>query len=111
MQFLVDTGSELCVFPRSAVQQRRTGTTYQLSAVNGTTENTYGYTNLELNLSLRRDYPWRFVMADVTKPIIGADFLQFYNLMVDIRNRRLIDNTQLFLHRVQKQHHPARYLQ
>ncbi|GBP13390.1 hypothetical protein EVAR_81818_1 [Eumeta japonica] len=93
MQFLVDTGSELCVFPRSAVQQRRTRTTYQLSAANGTTINTYGYVNLELNLSLRRAYPWRFVVADVTKPIIGADFLQFYNLMVDIRNRRLIDNT------------------
>ncbi|GBP16165.1 hypothetical protein EVAR_87670_1 [Eumeta japonica] len=68
-------------FPRSAVQQRRTRTTYQLSAANGTTINTYGYVNLELNLSLRRAYPWRFVVADVTKPIIGADFLQFYNLM------------------------------
>ncbi|GBP58312.1 Retrovirus-related Pol polyprotein from transposon 297 [Eumeta japonica] len=81
------------LFPRSAVQQRRTRTTYQLSAANGTTINTYRYVNLELNLSLRRAYPWRFVVADVTKPIIGADFLQFYNLMVDIRNRRLIDNT------------------
>ncbi|GBP64684.1 hypothetical protein EVAR_47700_1 [Eumeta japonica] len=89
MQFLVDTGSELCVFPRSAVQQRRT----RLSAANGTTINTYGSVNLELNLSLRRAYPWRFVVADFTKPTIGADFLQFYNLMVDIRNRRLIDNT------------------
>ncbi|GBP96179.1 hypothetical protein EVAR_46832_1 [Eumeta japonica] len=85
--------SELCIFPRSAVQQRRTRATYQLSAANGTTINTYGYVNLELNLSLRRAYPWRFVVANVTKPIIGADFLQFYNLMVDIRNRRLIDNT------------------
>ncbi|GBP03188.1 hypothetical protein EVAR_89300_1 [Eumeta japonica] len=64
-------------FPRSAVQQRRTRTTYQLSAANGTTINTYGYVNLELNLSLRRAYPWRFVVADVTKPIIGADFLSF----------------------------------
>ncbi|GBP35667.1 hypothetical protein EVAR_74992_1 [Eumeta japonica] len=50
-------------------------------------------TTTTLNLSLRRAYSWRFVVADVTKPIIGADFLQFYNLMVDIRNRRLIDNT------------------
>ncbi|GBP12669.1 hypothetical protein EVAR_10317_1 [Eumeta japonica] len=92
MQFLVDTGSKLCVFPRSAVQQRRTRTAYQWSFANGTTINIYGYVNLELNLSLHRAYPWRFVVADVTKPIIGADFLHFYNLMVDIRNRRLIDN-------------------
>ncbi|GBP84144.1 hypothetical protein EVAR_49151_1 [Eumeta japonica] len=66
MQFLVDTGSEICVFPRSAVQQQRAKTTYQLSAANGTTINTYGYINLEFDLSLRRDYPWRFVVADVT---------------------------------------------
>ncbi|GBP79084.1 hypothetical protein EVAR_103509_1 [Eumeta japonica] len=36
MQFLVDTGSEICVFPRSAVHHRRTRTTYQLSAANVT---------------------------------------------------------------------------
>ncbi|GBP28092.1 hypothetical protein EVAR_21213_1 [Eumeta japonica] len=93
MQFLVDTGSELCVFPRSAVLQRRTRTTYQLSTANGTTINTYGYINLKLDLLLRRDFPWRFVVADITKSILGADFLQFCNLMVDIRNCRLIDNT------------------
>lgn len=93
MQFLVDTGSELCVFPHSALRQRRPKTTYDLSAANGSTINTYGYVNLELDLGLRRIYPWRFVVADVLKPIIGADFLQHYNLMVDIRNKRLIDNT------------------
>ncbi|GBP78249.1 hypothetical protein EVAR_66280_1 [Eumeta japonica] len=93
MQFLVDTGSEIYILPRSAVQQQRTKTTYHLSAANRTTINTYGYINQELDLSLRQDYPWRFVVADVTKPIIEADFLQFYNLMVDIRNRRIIDNT------------------
>ncbi|GBP96570.1 hypothetical protein EVAR_68842_1 [Eumeta japonica] len=53
IQFLVDTGSELCDFPRSAVQQRRARSTYHLSAANGITINTYGYINLELNLSLR----------------------------------------------------------
>ncbi|GBP15125.1 hypothetical protein EVAR_73139_1 [Eumeta japonica] len=98
--------SELYVFPRSAAQQPRTRTTYQLSAANSNTYkqmqiqtnatiNTYGYINLELDLSLRRGYSWQFVLAAVTKPIIGADFLQFYNLMVDIRNCRLIDNTTI----------------
>jgi hypothetical protein len=38
---------------------------------------------------------WRFVVADVTGPINGSDFLCFYNLLVDIRHRRLIDNTNL----------------
>ncbi|GBP51092.1 hypothetical protein EVAR_31816_1 [Eumeta japonica] len=50
IQFLVDIGSELCVFPRSVVLQRHTRTTYQMRAANGASVNTYGYINLELDL-------------------------------------------------------------
>lgn len=43
-----------------------------------------------------RLYQWSFVVADVSKPIIGADFLDFYNFLPDIRHRRLIyGKTQL----------------
>lgn len=31
-------------------------------------------------------------MADVQNPIIGADFLRHYNLLVDLKGRRLVDN-------------------
>lgn len=31
------------------------------------------------------------MVADVTKPIIGVDFLAFYNLIVDINKQRLVD--------------------
>lgn len=84
-QFLVDTGSDLCVFPRAALHERREKTNYQLSAANGSVINTYGYIQLNLNIGLRRSFPWKFVVADVTKAIIGVDFLNFYNLAVDIR--------------------------
>ncbi|CAG9138024.1 unnamed protein product [Plutella xylostella] len=93
MQFLVDTGSDLCVFPRSALPQRRPKTNYHLYAANGSVIDTYGYYHMELNLGLRRDYSWRFVVADVTRAIFGVDFLSFYNIMVDVRNQRLVDNT------------------
>lgn len=92
-QFLVDTGSDLCVFPRSQLRERRAPTSYQLTAANGTSIGTYGYAHLNLDLGLRRNYPWRFVVADVTKPIIGVDFLCYYNLIVDCKNSKLIDNT------------------
>ena len=92
MQFLVDTGSDLCVFPRSAVRDRRARSDYNLCAANGSTINTYGFIHLNLDFSLRRIFPWRFVVADVTKPIIGVDFLKYYNLIVDCRNKKLIDN-------------------
>ncbi|CAK9827605.1 Transposon Tf2-6 polyprotein [Anthophora retusa] len=90
-QFLVDTGADLCVFPRAMIRDPIAKTGYELSAANGTPIATYGTTTITLNLGLRRDFTWRFVVADVAKPIIGADFLAHYGLLVDIRNQRLID--------------------
>ncbi|CAK1603484.1 unnamed protein product [Parnassius mnemosyne] len=91
--FLVDTGSDLCVFPRSLLRERRARTTYQLSAANGSCINTYGYVYLNLDFGLRRIFSWRFVVADVTKAIIGVDFLNHYNIIVDCRNKCIVDNT------------------
>lgn len=91
VQFLVDTGADLCVYPRNLVQGRREKSDYTLSAANGTPITTYGTVSLSLNLGLRRCFPWRFVIADVSKPIIGADFLSHYNLLVDMRDQRLLD--------------------
>lgn len=93
VQFLVDTGSDLCVFPRSALRERRTKTNYQLCAANGTTIETYGYVQFNLDFGLRRDFVWRFLVADVTKAIIGVDFLCYYNLTVDVRQQRLLDQS------------------
>lgn len=92
LQFLIDTGSDLCVVPRTSLQGPRQRTTYELYAANGSIIPTYGWTQLHLDLGLRRDFSWRFVVADVTHPIIGVDFLSYYNLLVDIRHKRLIDN-------------------
>jgi hypothetical protein len=60
---------------------------------NGTIVYTYVCITLRLDLSLSRELSWRFVVADVTGPIIGSDFLSFYSLLVYIRIRRLIDIT------------------
>ena len=56
----------------------------------------HGQRSLTLNLGLRRSLPWIFIVADVQKPILGADFLRHYGLMVDMHKRKLIDtNTHL----------------
>jgi RNase H-like domain found in reverse transcriptase/Reverse transcriptase (RNA-dependent DNA polymerase)/Integrase zinc binding domain/Integrase core domain len=65
---------------------------YELFAANGTIISTYGTINLRLDLGLKRDFVWTFVIADVSKPIIGVDFLSSYGLLVDARNRRLVDS-------------------
>lgn len=90
--FLIDTGSDICVYPVSALRKRRCKTSYQLCAANGSVIDTYGYLELNLNLGLRRNFPWRFVVADVTKAIIGVDFLSFYHLIVDVRKQKLLDS-------------------
>jgi len=89
--FLIDTGADLCVYPRKYIRGPCTKSKYELAAANGTTIYTYGQKTLTLNLGLRRNFTWQFVIADIAKPIIGADFLSHFNLVVDLKNRRLID--------------------
>jgi hypothetical protein len=90
-RYLVHTGSDLRVFPRKLLPGRRERTDYTLYAANGTTIPSYGWTSLGLNLGLRRDFNWRFVLADVDLPIIGVELLSHYGLFVDCRNNRSLD--------------------
>ncbi|XP_026476198.1 uncharacterized protein LOC113381613 [Ctenocephalides felis] len=64
---------------------------YELQAANGTPIRTYGLKNLRLNFGLRRQFDWKFIIADVDTPIVGSDFLAFFELLPDCRNRRLVD--------------------
>ena len=47
---------------------------------------------MTLNIGLRRDFKWIFIIAAVPVPIIGADFLRHFSLVVDVKNRKLIDS-------------------
>lgn len=71
------------------IRGRRTRSDYELFAANNSTLPTYGC--IQLNLGLRRDFAWRFVIADINEPIIGADFLSYSGMLVDVQNQRLID--------------------
>ncbi|XP_023314763.1 uncharacterized protein LOC111693661 [Trichogramma pretiosum] len=90
-QFLVDTGSDLCCFPKRFLRYRHAVADLQLSAANNSVIKTYGYINLKLNLGLRRDFMWKFIVADVSSPILGSDFLAHYHLLPDCRDKLLID--------------------
>ena len=52
---------------------------------------TYGKRSLTLDLGLRRTFGWAFVVADIKRPIVGADFLRHFGLLVDMRHHRLSD--------------------
>ena len=47
-----------------------------------------------LNLGLQK-YSWRFIIVDLTQPIIGGDFLRSHSLLVDLANERLIRTDNL----------------
>ena len=90
-RFLVDTGSEVSVIPPSLSDCKRPPDKLSLTAVNNTSIPTYGTRSLTLNLGLRRSFPWIFIIADVQKPIIGADFLRNFGLLVDMGQCQLSD--------------------
>ena len=60
-----------------------------LQVVNGTNIATYGIRSLTLDLGLRRSFRWTFIIANVKYPILGADTLQKFGLLVDIRHHHL----------------------
>ncbi|GFW42131.1 transposon Ty3-I Gag-Pol polyprotein [Trichonephila clavipes] len=105
-KFLIDSGAAVSCYPKRltkfSVKQD-----LELYAANGSRISTYGIIKLELDFfffGLRRSFPWSFLVADVSDPIIGADFLERFELLIDVRNRRLLDGlTSLFVRGTVKQ--------
>jgi len=90
-RYPVDTGSNLRVFPRRLLPGLMERTDYTLYAANRTSIHTNGWASRSLKLGLRREFTWRFVIADGDIPIIGVDILFHYGLLVDCRNNHLLD--------------------
>ncbi|GFW83535.1 transposon Tf2-9 polyprotein [Trichonephila clavipes] len=96
-KFLIDSGSEICVIPPSPTMNKSPQSNFSLFAANNTKIPAYGMVRKELNLGLRRPFIWTFIIADVSSPIIGADFLKHFNLLIDLKKKRLVDvETSLF---------------
>ncbi|XP_078494116.1 uncharacterized protein LOC144749602 [Ciona intestinalis] len=91
-RFLVDTGAAVSVSPASRHhRQRYRGVdALHLAAANGSTIKTYGTQDLVLDLGFRT-FKWTCILADVSQPLLGADFLSSNNLAIDLRGRRLLD--------------------
>uniref|UniRef100_A0A5S6QYA9 RNA-directed DNA polymerase n=1 Tax=Trichuris muris TaxID=70415 RepID=A0A5S6QYA9_TRIMR len=88
-RFLVDTGAEVSVHPRVS-PHRLSATDIQLSAANGSKIKSYGKFTLTTDFGLGRTFTWDFMCADVTQPIIGADFLFNFGLIVDLKHGKLV---------------------
>jgi cleavage and polyadenylation specificity factor subunit 1 len=94
-EFLVDSGSDVSVLPRSLIKDPLQPSSYRLYAVNQSHIRTYGLKTIELDVGLPKKYTWNFVIADVSTPIIGADFLKHHSLLPDLTRGRLVDGKML----------------
>lgn len=88
IQYLIDSGADFSVIPPNNKNLPHQSLMY---AANGSPIKCYGTKIISIDLGLRRQMTWEFVIADVTKPIIGADFLYEYDLLIDVRRKKLID--------------------
>ena len=86
LNFLVDTGAAVSCLPPAADDVP--DPSLSLRAANGTPIPTYGTRAIEVKLGGRR-YTWNFRVAQVSRPIIGADFLAHHDLVVHVRAKRI----------------------
>jgi len=91
--FLIDTGATVSVLPPTDTDKKFPQLHFYLTAANGSQIRTYGRRSLTLNLGLRRSLPWIFLVAEVQKPIIGANFFHHFNFSIDFKKKALVDNT------------------
>lgn len=83
LKYLIDTGEDVSVLPANFAENiHRKPTNKSLFAANGTPIPIYGEKRITVDLGLRRQFTWNFLVADVTRPIIGMDFLRCYGLLI-----------------------------
>ena len=90
-RFLVDTGASVSVFP-APTSSSTSGVS--LLTADGSTVSCSGSRNIPLRFGTW-SCSWLFQLAPVSVPILGADFLQHYDLSVNIRSQKVFSNGSL----------------
>ena len=85
-RFLVDTGAVFSVIPFTSVDPP---TGPRITTADASPIPCWGWIQRRLKAG-GVDYSWQFLKAKVAFPILGADFLAAFDLVVDLRRRRLI---------------------
>uniref|UniRef100_A0A1B0BSH5 Uncharacterized protein n=1 Tax=Glossina palpalis gambiensis TaxID=67801 RepID=A0A1B0BSH5_9MUSC len=89
--FMRHMSAEVSVLPLPKFPNNKKSSDIPLAAANGSTIYMYGRNLLNIILNLRRDFPFVFLIADISGPIIGADFLSKCSLLVDAKHKRLAE--------------------
>ncbi|XP_068213454.1 uncharacterized protein [Palaemon carinicauda] len=85
---MVNTGAMQSTFPPSQADLDRgpSKDAPSLLAANGSPIRCYGTRTL-----MGRSYSWPFAIADISRPLLSADFLAHHGLLVDVAGKRLIN--------------------
>ena len=86
---LVDTGSQVSLWPPTSPASCVARADMRLTAANGTLIPAFGRQNRTIKIG-DKAYNFIFVIARVTRPILGLDFLQEFRMSLDLANRRLV---------------------
>lgn len=95
--YLVYKGAEMSLYPSTLGDRRNRQPLTSQAAVNGSAIYNWAEKSILIDLSLGRTFRWIFIIVDVKFAILGVDFLQFFNLTVDMRQHQFQD-TETHLH-------------
>ena len=91
--FLVDTGSSFSILPH---QSSEPASGPAISTADRTPIKCWGSRQRTL-FSANHRFSWKFLLAAVAFPILGADFLENFDLMVDLKRRHLIRANRFYV--------------
>ena len=86
--YLVDTCAEISILPPTDYDRKFRTRGSPLRAANNTDIASFGERTNSLKLGTNT-LCWKFNVADVSQPILGAGFLCHHGLLIDVRRRRL----------------------
>lgn len=90
--FLIDTVCSRSVIPLKLHERITIGPLKLRKIPQGQGITAYGIKEMFVNLDHGRFLRWSFILADVSIPVIGVDILAYYDLLLDLKRRKLIDD-------------------
>ena len=94
--FLVNTETQVSVFPKSEVTEEDIDPfddTFELIGDLGEVVKILGWIKINLDFNIEKEFAWKFAVIDIGKPIIGSDFISHYGFL--IHSRCLVDSETL----------------
>ena len=86
---LLDSGSQISLWPTPKNHPRVLTSGLRLIAANGTQIKAYNAAQREIKID-KMLYSFSFIFADIARPILGMDFLQKFKMTLDLASNRLV---------------------